>query len=122
MASLNQLQTVALVVIGSALLLSVWTWASETVGEQKQVSTENKQTAITCSSLEINQVDTLHNETHTTVFFSTNTDVDALRVRFYGNGTREVNVTDVSQQSLNEVSVALPEAEAEIYAPSCRQP
>ena len=100
--TLRQLEVVTLVIIGSVIMLSVWSWSDRTVEQTRQQSNENRDRAVKCSNLNVQEIDRVSDSNTTKVFFKTNIDVDVLR-----------------KQTLTEVSAPVGYADVVITAPEC---
>lgn len=121
MSSLKSLESAALILLGAMIILSVWGWASGKIDMAKESSLDDRNTSLTCSGLEIDFVDREENSTHTTVYFSSNKNIELLEARFKGrNSSYDTNVTGLKRNQLRAVSGPVPDAEVMIEAPKCK--
>lgn len=120
MSSLNSLESIALILLGAAILLSVWGWASAKIDTVKEESGNDRNSSVICSQLEIEFVDRKSNESHTEVYFSSNMNLPLLEAEF-GNGNESfaMNLTDIRGNEIRSVTAPLSDAEARISSPRC---
>lgn len=117
----RKLETAALVIIAAMFIAMLWSGLSREAADLQEEASENEKQSSVCSRLDVTVVDRSSNETHTTVFYSSNIDVDILEVRFStANMTAVRNVTDVRRSELMESSAPVPDADVSIAYPDCR--
>lgn len=107
--------TILLFVLIAALGFGMYAWASENIGETKERSLDNQDSAIACSHLRISKEDMQVSENQVKLFFKSNNDLEEVNVNFEGRrnvsktvGTLEsgqlrrvtANVSDFSSVSL----------------------
>ena len=101
--------TVFLLVLIAVLGYGMFIWADANVGKANKTSLEDQKNAIVCSNIEVSNEGIQESQNQTTLFFSTNMDVEKLNFEF--NGTKIVTKTleSVERDQLESVSVNITE-------------
>lgn len=122
MATLLNFQSVVLIVAGAVVMAGMLAWASERLEGLQEGSSEASETLITCSELQVDFVDRTENETHHTVFFQVNRQVEALEVRFNGSSTTAKVLRDLEKNKIYSASSRMENVEeVDSYIRNCEE-
>lgn len=97
-------QTVVLLVVGGALMYGVFTWTADYIDNARETSEERRESITKCSELQIDYVDREKENGTTTVFFTVNRPLEALKVDFRGSGNSTSILDNVEENTVYSAS------------------
>lgn len=105
MAGFLNYQSMALLVIGAFLFYGMYNWTAEYMETTDERTEEQRQDLVKCTELDVDFVDREITNSSTTIFFTVNRPVEALKITFRGKNNASKVVRDVVKNSIYTTTV-----------------
>ena len=97
-------QSLVLLLVGCLLFYGMYTWTNEYIERTDERTEDQRNSLVKCSELQVNYVDREFRENSTTVFFTVNRPLEAIKISFRGRNNASTVIRDVEENSVYTAS------------------